>query len=78
VIIPFGIPGSGKTTFKQALLKVLDKLDWSFASVSSDEIRKEMMDKLIREKKIDEKEAFEKSGKIATSEYHRRAEYLLK
>jgi hypothetical protein len=42
-------------------LKVLDKLDWSCATVSSDEIRKEIMDTMIREKNIEAKDAFERS-----------------
>lgn len=56
----------------------MDKLDWSYASVSSDAIRKEYMDKLIEEKGCTRDEAFEKSAKPATLEYTRRATTLIK
>jgi len=47
-IIPFGIPGSGKSTFLQTLTKVVGNLNWSIASVSSDGVRKELIDKMLK------------------------------
>lgn len=47
-IMPFGTPGSGKSTFHKTLEVILKKLNWSVASVSSDEIRKEEIDKLLK------------------------------
>ena len=62
VIIPFGVPGSGKS-FIWDLIKQkigsLPKDEWSCHSISSDGIRGEMMDKLVKEKGITRDEAFD-------------------
>ena len=42
VIIPFGVVGSGKSTIMNSLKSMLeakDQTEWTFDSVSSDEIR---------------------------------------
>lgn len=54
IIIPFGVPGSGKSTILKALkakIETLDRAEWSFATVSSDAIRAEKMAPLIKEGK---------------------------
>jgi signal recognition particle GTPase len=46
-IIPFGVTGSGKSTFFNTLAKVAEKLKWTLSSISSDTVRKGLMDKLM-------------------------------
>ena len=72
-IIPFGIPGSGKSTFLNSLKQVCTKLSWSIASVSSDDIRKEAIDKLTS-KGMARKEAFDKTSKSGPAEFNKRLE----
>ena len=61
-IMPFGIPGSGKTTFLQSLTKIAATLKWSIASVSSDGVRKETIDKLVaKDPSISRQVAFDKT-----------------
>ena len=53
-IIPFGVPGSGKSTIWKKLKERLDSEDgkeWSYASVSSDAIRGELMKEQIKQGK---------------------------
>lgn len=47
MIIPFGITGSGKSTFLNALTEIVKRLKWSITSVSSDGIRGEHMKKYM-------------------------------
>lgn len=77
-ILPFGIVGSGKSTFLKTLTQIVKKLDWSISSISSDALRKELVDK-YREKfpDIAEKEAFDKTAKSAGAEFNRRLEKLI-
>jgi tRNA uridine 5-carbamoylmethylation protein Kti12 len=77
-ILPFGIVGSGKSTFLKTLTQIVKKLDWSISSISSDALRKELVDK-YREKFTDiaEKEAFDKTAKSAGAEFNRRLEKLI-
>jgi hypothetical protein len=64
-IIPFGIVGSGKSTFYKTLTQIASKLKWSIASLSSDALRKELVTGYMEKfPKIDEREAFEKTGKM--------------
>lgn len=51
VIIPFGVVGSGKSTIMNSLKSMLeakDQTEWTFDSVSSDEIRQQLMQPLIK------------------------------
>ncbi len=61
-ILPFGTVGSGKSTFLKTLTQIVKKLDWSISSISSDALRKELVDK-YKEKfpDVTEKEAFDKT-----------------
>jgi hypothetical protein len=70
--------GSGKSTFLKTLTVLLKKLDWSLSSLSSDALRKELVDK-YREKNpgVEEREAFDKTAKTATIEFNRRLEKLV-
>jgi len=54
--------GSGKSTFLRTLTQIVKKLDWSISSISSDALRKELVDK-YKEKfpDVTEKEAFDKT-----------------
>jgi len=48
VIIPFAGVGSGKTTLMRSLQKLCqESLGWEFKYVSSDECKKEVMEKLL-------------------------------
>jgi adenylylsulfate kinase-like enzyme len=51
VIIPFGVVGSGKSTFAKSLKGIAEQLNWTMASVSSDATRKELMDDYIKKNK---------------------------
>ena len=78
-IIPFGIVGSGKSTFLKTLTDVAAELKWSLASISSDAIRKELVTGYMAKfPKVEEKEAFDKTGKTAGIEFSRRLENLVK
>ena len=70
--------GSGKSTFLKTLTQIVKKLDWSISSISSDALRKELVDQ-YREKfpDIAEKEAFDKTAKSAGAEFNRRLEKLI-
>ena len=35
-MIPFGIPGSGKSTFLKSLMNIVKALKWTLVSISSD------------------------------------------
>ena len=50
LIVPFGVPGSGKSTIWKTLkahLETLDAKDWTFDVVSSDSIRAQQMQSFI-------------------------------
>ncbi len=70
--------GSGKSTFLKTLIQIAGKLKWTVSSISSDALRKEMVDK-YREKntEIEEREAFDKTAKTAGAEFQRRLEKLV-
>ena len=66
VLIPMTIPGNGKTFFINQLKALIEKYGINFYSIGSDLIRRDVMDSLIRKnRRMTEKEAFEKSGRIA-------------
>ena len=66
VLIPMTIPGNGKTFFINQLQALIEKYGINFYSIGSDLIRREVMNDLMyRRRGMTEKEAFEKSGRIA-------------
>ena len=66
VLIPMTIPGNGKTFFINQLKTLIEKYGINFYSIGSDLIRRKVMDDLIyKNRRMTEKEAFEKSGRIA-------------
>lgn len=72
VIIPFGVPGSGKSTIKKALAEKVATMEesesWSFESISSDSIRAELMKPLIEGGKT-KKEAFDATARSGPKTY---------
>ena len=78
-IIPFGIPGSGKSTFLKGLKSIVERLKWTIVSVSSDEVRGEHVKKYIETHPgVSNKEAFDKTGKTATQNFNKRVEQLIR
>ena len=80
VVIPFAMVCSGKShvwgVMQERLQdpKFLAKLDlsverWTFKSVSSDDIRRQVMDELIAQKKLGKEKAFTQSRKQANKRY---------
>ena len=66
VLIPMTIPGNGKTFFITQLRALIEKYKINFYSIGSDLIRRKVMDDMMRKnRRMTEKEAFEKSGRIA-------------
>ncbi len=79
MIIPFGIPGSGKSTFLSTLKTIVQKIGWSLSSLSSDGLRKELMNHYMETHAgVSAKDAYDKTGKTATIEFNKRIEKLLK
>jgi len=70
ILIPMTIPGNGKTFFIKQLKEIIEKYGIKFYSIGNDLIRRQIMDNLMRKNKhMKEKEAFEKSGKIANFKF---------
>ena len=70
VIIPFGVPGSGKSFIWENIKNELAlKEDWSFDSVSSDGVRGELMEELIK-KGMDKDAAYQATQRTATTAYN--------
>jgi len=66
VLIPMTIPGNGKTFFIDQLKTLIEKYGINFYSIGSDLIRRQVMNDLMYKRRgMTEKEAFEKSGRIA-------------
>ena len=66
VLIPMTIPGNGKTFFINQLKALIEKYNIEFYSIGSDLIRRKIMDDMMRKnRRMTEKEAFEKSGRPA-------------
>ena len=64
------IPGNGKTFFIKQLKEIIEKYDINFYSIGSDLIRRQIMDDIMRKnRRISEKEAFEKSGRPASFKF---------
>ena len=72
VLIPMTIPGNGKTFFITQLRAIIEKYKISFYSIGSDNIRRKIMDDMMRKnRRMSEKEAFEKSGKPASYQFEK-------
>ena len=72
ILIPMTIPGNGKTFFIKQLKEIIEKYGISFYSIGSDLIRRKIMDDIMRKnRRITEKEAFEKSGKPANFQFEK-------
>ena len=66
------IPGSGKTFFKRYLEKACVARGVGFFSVSSDEIRLQLINELKQKfKNLSEDDLFQKTTKPATLEFYR-------
>lgn len=72
VLIPFGVVGSGKTTFYHKLASLCTaKLGWSCQRVSSDEIRGQHMGVLMAKTGMNRDKAFSKTKDSAKEEFDR-------
>jgi len=70
VFIPIGIPGMGKTKHIKMLTELFEQKDMSMTTISSDQIRKRIMDKKKEENPgITHQEAFDTTGKEAAKAY---------
>ena len=70
VLIPMTIPGNGKTFFINQLKALIEKYKIKFYSIGSDLIRRKVMNDMMRKnRRMTEKEAFEKSGKTASFKF---------
>ena len=71
VVIPFGVPSSGKSTIWGLIKEHIDSLpDWTCDSVSSDEIRGQIMGRMMSDSlRMSKKVAFNKSTKSAGNAY---------
>jgi len=71
ILIPMTIPGNGKTFFINQLKPIIEENGISFYTIGSDNIRRKIMDSMIRYKGYSEKMAFEKSGFPAGKEFEK-------
>eukprot|EP01017_Pseudomicrothorax_dubius_P027925 TRINITY_DN3273_c0_g3_i3.p1 TRINITY_DN3273_c0_g3~~TRINITY_DN3273_c0_g3_i3.p1 ORF type:complete len:577 (-),score=151.28 TRINITY_DN3273_c0_g3_i3:584-2314(-) len=79
ILIPIGIPGMGKTFFLQSFEKTCKEAGCVLNIVSSDSVRKEVMDSLAaRSKKLSKEELFDKSAKEARDLFFQRLTRLCK
>ena len=69
ILIPMTIPGNGKTYFIDQLEPMLEKYDIPFYFVSADLIRRDIMDNLVRKKRITLDQAFKDSGRQASFKF---------
>ena len=65
------IPGNGKTYFIQQLEPMLQKYDIPFYFVSADEIRRDIMNNLVKRKRISLDQAFKESGRPSNFEFEK-------
>jgi hypothetical protein len=71
-IIPFATPGSGKSFCWEAIKKHLTGLsNWSFESISSDEIRGELIRQVMQRDNCNRDKAFSQTMKSGPAEYGR-------
>jgi hypothetical protein len=69
-VIPFATPGSGKTFCWNAIKQALsDTQHWSFQSLSSDEIRGELIKKAMIEHNCDRDKAYSLTMKSGPSTF---------
>jgi hypothetical protein len=72
VLVPMTIPGTGKTFFVEGLKEILSQsssMKIAFDSISSDNIRREIIDDIKRRKRVDDERAFSMSGKSAAIQF---------
>ena len=78
VIVPVGIPGMGKTYLLNTFRKLVEGNSCEFSMLSSDEVRKECMDKLSkRNKKLKFDELYDRTGKDARNLFNDRLVNLI-
>ena len=80
IIIPFGVPGSGKSfvwdAVKAAITK--DKSDWSYAEISSDDMRSAQMEKLMQGSDLTRDAAFNATMKTGPKLYSAKLDKMIK
>lgn len=69
VLVPMTIPGTGKTFFVDQLKDILSKTNIAFNSISSDAIRRRIMNDLKSSRRINEDKAFQQSSKEAAYQF---------
>jgi len=73
ILIPMGIPGMGKTYFLASFKKYIEENHCKFSMVSSDDTRKECMDKMAKaNKKLTKDELFAKTATEARNLFNER------
>ena len=78
-IIPFGVTGSGKSTFLKTLTEIVKRLKWTINSVSSDGVRGEHMKKYQDSHPgVSAGEAFDKTAKTAVQDFGKRVERMIR
>ena len=78
IIIPLGIPAMGKTTFLNTFKKVLEEYDCEINILSSDVIRKEVMESLaVKHPNYDQQKLFDNSTKQAKNKFFEQLEKLI-
>lgn len=78
-VIPFATPGSGKSFCWNAVKDHLSKQkDWSFQSVSSDEVRGELINETMKRNNCDRDKAFSLTMKSGPGEFARRLKEIVR
>jgi len=78
ILIPMGIPGMGKTFFLTSFKKYIEANDCYLSIISSDDIRKECMDKLAKaNKKLTRDDLFAKTATEARNLFNQRLGELI-
>jgi hypothetical protein len=78
-MMPFGVTGSGKSTFLKTLTEIVKRLKWTIVSASSDGVRGEHMKKYQDSHPGSSPgEAFDKTGKSASADFNKRIEKMIK
>ena len=78
IIIPFGVPGSGKSTILKSIktkIESMEPAEWTFATVSSDTIRGDLMAPLIKSGKTRD-QAFQATARSGPQAYSQAFEKL--
>ena len=78
-VIPFATPGSGKTFCWNAIKNHLaDDKSWSFQSLSSDDIRGELIAEAMKKNKIDRDKAFAQTMKSGPAAYAQQLKQIVR